>query len=171
MRGGLGGGPTPVERGSPEWWARLDAHTADIRDRIAELGFVVQSVIGTRPGQIHFAYTIGLTEQGRPELVCLGPTAEGCALLVDDVAHQDTSGDEVTRVGSDGVSSFTLQLRPVVADDSAYPLGMATRIYGHGRVTAKQILWPNDHGAYPGEPGWDDAPHGAQPLLPAASPS
>lgn len=155
----------PIERGSPQWWARVDAHTADIRDRIAEYGFVIQPVFGLAPGDVHFAYTIGLTGQGRPELVCLGPTCEGCGLLLSAVGQLDTAGDEVTLPAIEPVPTLTLRLRAVAAN-SDYPLSMAARVYGRGQIAVKQVLWPNDDGVYPGEPGWVDVPHGSQPLLP-----
>lgn len=158
----------PIERGSAEWWARVDAHTADIRGRIAEVGFVVQPVFGLGPHDPDFAYTIGLTGQGRPELICLGPTCEGCGLLIMGAAALDPAADEVTLpAAAEGLSPLTLRLRSV-AVDGPYPLTMAVRMYARGLVSARQLLWPNDEGFYPGEVGWDDAgPHGAQPLLPA----
>jgi hypothetical protein len=154
----------PIQRGSAQWWARVDAHLADIRDRIAEVGFVIQPVFSLASDEVDFAYTIGLTGQGRSELVCLGPTCEGCGLLLSAAAQLDTAGDEVTLTAGLSVPALTLRLRPV-AVDSVYPLAMAARLYGRERVTAKQLLWPNDNGAYPDDVGWtNDGP--AQPLLP-----
>jgi Domain of unknown function (DUF4262) len=157
---------TRVERGSAEWWARVEAHTVDIRERIAEFGFVIQPVFGLAATDVNFAYTIGLTGQGRPELVCLGPTPEGCALLLGGVAPLDTAGDEVTLPAMGDTPALRLRLRLVDAAAGGYPLAMASRVYGRARIAAKQVLWPDDEGAYPGDAGWtnDGFP---QPLLPA----
>jgi hypothetical protein len=158
-----------VERGSPEWQRRVAAHLDEIRAGIAANGFIIQPVFSAagQPG-FQWAYTIGLTEQCRPELACTGLPAEACAALLAHVVNVDADvGGDVLHLPAEGdTPAVTFKLRAVQTMGADYPLGMAVRIYGADLVRAVQLVWPDDDGLYPDDPRWDENRLGPQPLLP-----
>lgn len=119
---------------------------------IRKHGWMVQGVFGTKtdPGP-NFAYTIGLTEAGIPELVITGLPHGLATVLLNAYARRHFlveelhAGDEVTKAPS---------LVPFRVVDAPGTIGgPATVLYGkHARFL--QLVWPDQDGNYPGDPGW-----------------
>jgi Domain of unknown function (DUF4262) len=137
-------------------------YLAHLRRTIARYGWAVQGV--ERSG-IHppWAYTIGLTQAGCPELVVTGmPFAKAGMLLngiADHVMHAEAPkpGERVT------LSSGLLIEIVEVAEPAAHLLNAAA-VYG-SRIRALQIVHADYHDYWPWEPGYRGNGRGGQPVL------
>jgi hypothetical protein len=116
--------------------------------------------------EIPFAYTVGLTAHGYPELLIAGlPPEIGHELLNDlatrvyDQARRFTHGERIGDliVGHDAV---------IVDGPPREELlpGVAIARYGRDRVRLQQVVWPDERGRFPWEAGYDVNPQ-AQPLI------
>lgn len=143
----------------------------DYLDHMRELmechGWAVQGVQGDR---IHppWAYTLGLTEYGRPELVVTGMRLEPAARLLNGVAAHvlhakaPDPGERVPLTGGPLIEIVT------VTEPSAH-LHVAVDLYGPG-IRAIQLVHADDRGHWPWEPGWRGT-RGGQPVLGARKPA
>jgi hypothetical protein len=129
-----------------------------LRELIATYGWAVQSV--ERDG-IHppWAYTVGLTAAGRPELVVTGMSSVRSWQLLNDVASHVLHA-RAPRPGArvpliDGPTIEFVELSGETAR-----LANAVEIYGTG-IRALQLVYADDHGYWP----WDAAYRGRQPIL------
>lgn len=128
---------------------------------IDQCGWLVQAVGGSRL-YAPFAYTVGLTGRGLPELVVTGLRAEPAAALLNAVAQYCCDRlvllpGETICVGS-GPSCEAVGLpHPDVH------LFTAVDVYGE-RVRALQLVWADSRGRYPWEAG-HRAGRGGQPVL------
>lgn len=132
-----------------------------MRELMGRHGWAVQGVGGDR---IHppWAYTVGLTESGRPELVVTGIRIEPAARLLNDVAAHVLHGkapDPGERVSLTGGPLIEIV---AVAEPSAH-LRVAADFYGPG-IRALQLVHADDRGHWPWEPGWRGI-RGGQPVL------
>jgi hypothetical protein len=132
---------------------------------IAAVGWAVTAVL-PEPGEAPYAYTVGLTELGAPELVITG--------LPHDIAHA-LLNDAADRVHEHGarwchrqrIHDLLSGLDAVIIDGAAHELihpGTAYARYGQQRVRLQQIVWPDPRGRFP----WEDGhahPAAIQPLL------
>lgn len=132
-----------------------------VRGKIRDHGWFVQGVEGDR---VHppWAYTVGLTEHARPELVLTGMPLEAAAdLLSAEAAYQIFFDDPVAG------QRFRLRDGPLVeavpvADPAAH-LNTATALYGSA-VSAVQLVHTDKRGHWPWEPGYRGM-RGGQPVL------
>ena len=132
--------------------ARLDTYLRDtVLPTIAKHGWMIQGVF-PREGDIDvpFAYTVGLTEAGLPELVIAGLGWPDAGHILNDAARRHTADEILPGATVDGVAS--VPFRAVAAPLAE--VNMARNLYGADRVRAVQLVWPDAGGAYPGEPGW-----------------
>src|SRR5689334_16622824 len=125
---------------------RVDAYLAECRRVIAEHGWMVQGVFPTEdaPGA-PFAYTIGMTVAGLPEMVISGLAANTAGAILNTAALLHL--DRELRAGQtvDGAASVTFR---VVAAPTA-EVNTARNLYGAAAVSALQLVWPDKDGAYP----------------------
>jgi Domain of unknown function (DUF4262) len=138
------------------------------QDQLIDLyGWAVTAVAPTPddPGT-PFAYTVGLTEHDRPELVIAGldPAIAQALLgdLADRVVHHAarfTHGQRIT----DLIAGYDAVIVDGPVSDELYP-GTAIGRYGADRVRLQQIVWPDPHARFPWDPGYQYPPQ-AQPLL------
>ena len=155
--------------------AELDGYLQQLRDSIDSVGWAIAHILPV-PGDDSpvFAYTIGLTACGSPELLTSGlrpPTAQS---LLNHLARQmhdnavrythrqrlDDLPGEYTPIIIDGAA--TTQLRPV----------LAFARYGEHRVRLQQLVWPDPQHHYPWDADYDhryDQPLIHQPEDPAAT--
>lgn len=139
---------------------RLD-YLEFMRGLIDRYGWAVQVVERDR---IHppWAYTVGLTERGQPELVVTGmPLGRAGELLNDMAAHvlHDAApppGEQIPLRGGPLVEIVT------VAEPSAH-LVIAVDFYGPG-IRALQFVHADDRGHWPWETGYRGV-RGGQPVL------
>ncbi|MCW6004295.1 DUF4262 domain-containing protein [Micromonospora sp. CPCC 205371] len=143
----------------------------DIMRRHQELidqhGWAVTGVFPTEddPGA-PFAYTIGLTAHGFPELIIAGLDPATSQLLLNDLARRVfdraqrfTTGQRI----SDLLAGYDAIIVEGPATEALYP-GVAFANYGKERVTLQQVVWPDRHGHFPWEPEYTIDPQ-VQPLL------
>jgi hypothetical protein len=135
-----------------------------VRRKIHDFGWYVQGIEGDG---VHppWAYTVGLTEHQRPELVVTGLPLDDAADLLNaeaayQVLHDDPIAGRQLRL-RDGPLAQAVE----VAEPSAH-LHTATALYGP-EVTAVQLVHADPRGHWPWEPGYRSARgvRGGQPVL------
>jgi Domain of unknown function (DUF4262) len=129
-----------------------------LRDLIARHGWVVQ---GVQRDRIYprWAYTVGLTAAGCPELVVTGMPFARASDLLNDVAshvlHADAPGPGEQFVLEDGPPIEIVQI-----SEPADRLVTAVEFYGR-RIRALQLVYADDRDQWPWEAGF----RGVQPVL------
>jgi hypothetical protein len=139
---------------------RLD-YLEQLRDLIARYGWAVQ---GVERDRIHppWAYTVGLTPNGRPELVVTGlPLGRATRLLNDVASHvlhatAPRPGEQIPLRGGPVIEIVE------VAEPAAH-LVTATEFYGPG-IRALQLVHADDRGRWPWEVQYRGV-QGGQPVL------
>jgi hypothetical protein len=134
---------------------------------IAEHGWAVQ---GIERDRIHppWAYTVGLTAHGEPELVVTGmPLARACELIHDVAAHvlhaaSPRPGEQIVLRGGPLIEIVK------VAVPSAH-LVTAAEIYGP-QLRALQVVHAGDRGHWPRDVGYRGV-RGGQPVLGVRAPA
>ena len=141
-----------------------DATDADyfkmIEDKIATYGWFIQGVEKDRwrPG---FAYTVGLTPLGHPELLVTGMKPPVGARLLNDIAHHLVFHDGLPLLAGDRQQlKDGLTLEVVDVAEPTVHLVMARELYGPG-IRAVQLVYADDHGRWPWEVGF----RGSEPVL------
>ncbi|MGW4486394.1 DUF4262 domain-containing protein [Amycolatopsis sp. NPDC004368] len=136
-------------------------YLAEIIDRIEEFGWCVQGVLGTgsRPP---WAYTVGLTAHGLPELVVTGLPPHPAVLVLSALADRSfASGPphpgEVFSLR--GLPSIEV----VALTSPATHLSIAASLYGSD-VRALQLVHADEAGRFPWSPSYRDG-LGGQPVL------
>lgn len=134
-------------------------HMADLIDRY---GWAVQYVERDRDHP-PFAYTVGLTLIGRPELVMTGMPARRVHPLLNDRAatlRRDgppSPGERFSIAGGPTVEVVELAVPDAHLDT-------AVALFGADTVRALQLAWADDRGRWPWERG-HRAGRGGQPVL------
>jgi hypothetical protein len=137
------------------------------RSLIARYGWTVQ---GVERDRIHppWAYTVGLTQYGQPELVVtgmpLGRAGELLHAVADHVLHASapTPGEQVALI--DGPLIEIVE----VAEPTAH-LNTAIELYGPS-VRALQVVHADDRGHWPWDPAYRGV-RGGQPVLGIRAPA
>ncbi len=132
-----------------------------MQDMIARYGWAVQTVDRDR---IHppWAYTVGLTPHGRPELVATGLAADRAGSLLNDVAAHllhaavPRPGEQIPLAGSPLIEIVE------VAEPAAH-LVVAVELYGPA-LRALQLVHADDRGHWPWDGGYRGV-RGGQPVL------
>lgn len=135
----------------PAMALRMLAHLDKIKGVIEEHGWMVQAVFPTEnePG-VPFAYTVGLTAKGLPELVIAGLPHQVAGDLLNTAAQ--ASLDKPFEAGQTVDTLATVPFRVVPAELAE--VNVARDLYGDDKVTALQLVWPDRNGAVPWEPTW-----------------
>lgn len=124
-------------------------------------GWAVQGVERDRD-KPPWAYTVGLTEAGLPELVVTGMQVDDACDLLNDVAQHvvhaepPAPGERIPLVGGP-----LLEVVRVTTPDAH--LHTAVALFG-SRVSALQLVWADDRGHWPWQPGFRGL-RGGQPVL------
>lgn len=145
----------PYGPGNPDP-ARVAAYETFLAQQLADKPFVVQAVFGDAAADA-FAYTIGLTGRGLPELWCsgLGPQSADAVL--------GTAGDFLLEAGAPllpgadlRVPNLSVPLRfTALVDPVAAEVNMARMIHPLSVVEVLQVLWPDDAGRFPEHPDYN----------------
>lgn len=136
---------------------------------IEKYGWIVQSVEADEV-RVNWAYTVGLTRAGLPELVVTGlPGGVAAGLLNDFAAHLGHSDDtpmpgERITFENGGPSIELVEL----AEPSVHLL-MAVGLYGK-KIRAVQLVYADDEGRLPWERSYNGG-HGGQPVLGSRAPA
>jgi hypothetical protein len=128
-------------------------------------------VVGVEGDRIHppWAYTLGLTPHGKPELVITGLPAPRATWLLNTVAEYvlDTA---VPRPGEEVEIEGCPPMKVVQVTTPTAHLPVAEEFYGPG-IQALQLVYPDDRGHWPWEPGFRGKHRGGQPVLGELIPS
>ncbi len=139
--------------------ADVDKMMAMIHAKVKEFGWMVTGVFATAAehDKTPFAYTIGLTSAGLPELLISGgfdpATLQGflnmaakrhCELEIQPGDELDFLANVPFRVVKARVGDHVQQTLNYYRDPENE----------HGYVTLLQIIWPDRDGNFPDEPGW-----------------
>ena len=145
---------------------------ADIRRRIDEYGWAVQAIgdqcsvpgcCASRrgPEEADFGYTVGLTRfHGHPELIVTGVPQIDTPRPLNALGERVRSGQRLTagELVSDVLAcSCRVALVEVDPRESMRHLVYANLLYrnaGAPPVPALQVVWPDDGGRFPWQPGY-----------------
>lgn len=128
---------------------------------ITRHGWAVQYVGGDR-GHAPYAYTVGLTGAGLPELVVTGLRAERATTMLNGAAHE-MAGDGPPTPGTTIALSGGSRVEVVRLARPESHLTVAIDIYGE-QVRALQLVWADDRGRLPWHPVFRSN-RGGQPVL------
>jgi hypothetical protein len=136
---------------------------------IDDVGWAVTHVVptdGDPDTTIPFAYTVGLTAHGYPELLIAGLPPEVAHDLLNDLAGRVYDKAEQFGHGqriSDLIAGYDAAIVQGPATEQLNP-GAAFARYGKDQIRLQQVVWPDTVGRFPWEPSYAFAPH-IQPLL------
>ncbi len=123
---------------------------------IAEHGWTVQGVFPTTEDNQTpmFHYTIGLTAKGRAELILLGLPPEMAAPILNLAAKRHIANP--IQPGTEVDVDYSVKFRAIgcTPDVVTEYACIAGEIYGAENVTVIQLMWPDNGGNYPTDPGW-----------------
>jgi hypothetical protein len=135
-----------------------DQEQAWLRETIRQHGWAIQAV-SAEPArrQPPFAYTVGLTRFGHPELVVFGLPESASGALLNTLGIRARSGLRIadgTRFDPGAAAPYALRVSRLPNPEQV--LLTAVRRYGP-RVTAMQVIVADEHGTFPGEGGYRGA--------------
>jgi hypothetical protein len=142
-----------------------DAKWPDYLDHMRHLvdicGWAVQAVERDR---IHppWAYTVGLTAAGLPELVVTGMSARRAQDLLNDVAAHILHADALVPGERHALEGGPV-IEVVELTEATAHLFVAVELYGTG-IRAQQIVHADDRGHWPWDVGYRGV-RGGQPVL------
>jgi hypothetical protein len=138
----------------------------DIADKIAQHGFMVMAVGGSHT-EPSFAYTIGLTERGHPELIVFGLSARYAHQIIHNVLVEMASEVPADGVLVENVANMPLVLRTVL-DTEAEKYCVQGAYYYNARLKAPrymQLVLPDANGRFPWDDGYAATTRKIQPEL------
>ena len=130
------------------------------QEKISTYGWFIQFVERDRR-RPPFAYTVGLTPLGHPELLVTGLTPRKAGNLLNSIAHGLVShNDRAYVAGERQVWPNRAPLEVIGVAEPTVHLVMATAMYGP-RLRAVQLAYADDRGRWPWQVGF----RGNQPVL------
>jgi len=135
-----------------------------VRSKIDEFGWFVQAVGGDRHHP-PFAYTVGLTDYGHPELLVNGLPQERARSLLNSVAHNVLFHRGPFDPGQVIVGTGGPTIEVVDLPEPTAHLFTAVNLYGP-TIRAQQLVYADDRGNWP----WDVGFRGRQRVLGPRSP-
>jgi hypothetical protein len=156
----------PVRECHCQLCGRLPA-TDPLSAAVAGRGWGVVSVpdAGPRPA---YAYTVGLWHSfGHAEASVFGRDEQEMVRWLDTVGGQVEAGRVLNpdRQGDDVLGDAEVFPRPALASWHRHLFATALRFYRGQPVPMLQLVWPDDRGVLPWEPGCTEACLAAQPWL------
>ncbi len=134
---------------------RIDTFVeTEVKPLIAKHGWYAQGVFGTAARRApSFVYTIGMTPAGLPELLIVGLPIALAHQILSCAVHMHT-GTEITD-GDEVDLGFSVKFRAatVAPLPVARLFGIAHRVYPAQVISAIQLMFPDEHGRFPGEDG------------------
>ncbi|UFS58964.1 DUF4262 domain-containing protein [Subtercola endophyticus] len=134
-----------------------------VRSIVDQHGWFVQKVFAGEGSEIwpQFAYTVGLTEMGHPEMLCHGLPLDTAHRLLNVLGEQVRAGTRfpansaATTLTADNLLLFFIEVT------NRSDLAVATMMYGE--VEAVQLIWPDKQKRFPWNEGCS-IPSDQQPL-------
>jgi hypothetical protein len=139
--------------------ATTEEYLAELRETVLKHGWAVQYVESER---MPFAYTIGLTRYGLPELLTTGLPPRRSARLLNALGRRAVSGQPSKHGAQVALLAGPLVEMVEVEHPDVY-LIFAGAMFGD-EVTALQAVWVDSRGRWPWSPRFDDG-RGTQPVL------
>lgn len=137
-----------------------DAYVHQLRELLRDRPFLVQSVGGSIDSA-EFSYTIGLTAHGLPELIVMGRRHDEATTLLK-IWGDYVLGTSLVLPG-ETLATGPFVLEAVEVERPEEHLLMADSLFGPA-VRALQLVWADDRGRWPWDPGhW--ARRSGQPVL------
>jgi hypothetical protein len=145
----------------------MAAFAAEIEDKIARYGWVLQGVLPDRKGEYGWSYTVGLEDRDLPELIVTGLPPQTAHTIISRIIRDCDEGRRAWPSAGDtlgGVLMGDHLLRVVAVEPDIAQAGEWFAV-AHARrasrvgLTALQIVWPNE------DDSWPEGPTEAQPLL------
>jgi hypothetical protein len=161
----------PVQ--SQQWLDQMDAR---IREAIRKYGWYCMAVEGEEEhGQPGFAYTIGLTGFGHPELLAYGLHPSYAHKLFGALVRKVRSGTTLTEETELTLPIWTVHLhqqavRFMPVPSPRWSLLWAADAYKPAPIQALQVVWADGKGQFPWEPGYALAGW-MQPIIATAGPA
>ncbi|WP_067688625.1 DUF4262 domain-containing protein [Actinoplanes awajinensis] len=121
-------------------------------------------------GTVPFAYTVGLTADGRPELLIAGLPPDLGHQLLNELAgrvHEEHARFRHGRRVSDLIVEQDVTILTGTPTEELWP-GAALARYGRSTSLLQQIVWPDPGNRFPWQEGYDTADY-PQPLIDAPS--
>lgn len=134
-----------------------------LAEKIRTIGFTFVGVFDEDMVEPAFAYSIGLTEKGWPEVLLIGNMRpQIIEIILTDLVKSWIAAGEVKMGDNDGLIVFP--------DMSEHPLRVVEvpsrlavekfccqvqNFYEKEDVKVVQVLWPDVNGKFPGEEGYD----------------
>ncbi len=140
-------------------------------DTIEKYGHEVRYIFPVDPSdRTAFAYTVGRTLKGRPELLVTGGISKE---VMHFMCNEAAAIDDKTPLmdGMELPAGALLEgfpVRVVAADPVDGEMYGAIDLFGLAGMSALQLVWPDMDGDFPGDPDYS-LPEYAQPLYPEAS--
>lgn len=131
----------------------FDAFDEETARVIREYGHQVVGVFPTEGDDgAPFAYTVGRTLSGRPELLITGPLRPDIACAILNYAAEVDDGTPLEPGDRDDILvGYTARI--VEVDPWASQMFQAVRLFGE-EVRALQLVWPDPGGRFPWDEGW-----------------
>ncbi|WP_249037931.1 DUF4262 domain-containing protein [Actinoplanes italicus] len=147
----------------------LDDFFDEQSEIIEKFGWAVVHVVPTEddpPDTVPFAYTVGLTGYGFPELVIAGLPPETGHVLLNEMAGRVCDEGLLLRHGHRIRGLLEGQDVRVVGGEISEVLfpGAALMRYGDGRVRLLQLTWPDPKDRFPWQSGYDSGDY-PQPTI------
>ncbi|AYG47773.1 DUF4262 domain-containing protein (plasmid) [Pseudomonas sp. Leaf58] len=138
-----------------------------ITQNIEKYGLHVQYVFASEDTP-SFIYTIGMTDIGAPELLVFSLPPQDLYEAISQLYHEMRMGQRPK--DSDRITdlwSVPMILESVDREDAAqYTLQAEAYYRGKGvKPVYKQMVWPDTHGKYPHQYGFDKTLRASQPYL------
>jgi len=131
----------------------------ELRARMLGHGWALQYV---ESDQVPFAYTVGLTDYGLPELLMTGVSPQRAARLLNGVARRAVCGDPPTPGAQITFPAGPLMEIVEIEHPDAH-LYSAVAFYGSA-VRALQLVWADGRGRWPWAADFNEG-RGGQPVL------
>jgi Domain of unknown function (DUF4262) len=136
-----------------------EEYLAELRQTMLESGWAVQYVESDR---MPFAYTIGLTRYGLPELLVAGVAPRRAARTLNTLGRRAVGGERPSPGMRIALPAGPLVEMVEVEHPDVY-LMFAGAMFGD-EVTALQVVWADSRGRWPWAASFDDG-RGSQAVL------
>lgn len=144
-------------------------------DATIERGETMVQYVSTDPPNPPWAYTIGLLTIGHPEIITLGLAPESAAPGLQMLATEIREGHRrpIGAESGQALGGLPIRLLPVPIEEWCEPnhrFAMALNYYGPtgfdpARFEAVQLVWADDRGRFPWDPGFPTRLRRLQPIL------
>ena len=132
---------------------RVRAYLDRCQALIDEHGHMVQSVFADARTP-DFAYTIGLSTRGLPELVVIGLPSETATHALNQIAQRLAKDSIPDHQDITEIANMPLRLRTVDPDAAWVHMGVARSLLQTRPTAIRQVLWPDPSGRFPGDPAY-----------------